>query len=65
MIWLFGDFKNLPGKTASEKAVRHKTFNIAKNPKYDGCQRRLASGNFLIKNLLLTNGQKLILKTSN
>ena len=29
--------------TASDKILRDQAFNIAKNPKYDGCQRRLAS----------------------
>ena len=39
----YGDFKDLPRRTASDKVLRDKPFNIAKNPKYDGCQRRLAS----------------------
>ena len=30
-------------RTASDKFLRDKTFNIAKNPKYDGYQRGLAS----------------------
>ena len=30
-------------RTASGKILRDKAFNIAKNPKYDGCQRGLAS----------------------
>ena len=30
-------------RTASEKVLRDKAFNIAKNPKYDGYQRGLAS----------------------
>ena len=38
----YGDFKDL-GRTASDKVLRDKTFNIAKNPKYDGYQRGLAS----------------------
>ena len=28
-------------KTASDKVLRGKAFNIAKNPKYDGYQREL------------------------
>ena len=32
----YEDFKNLPRRTASYKILRHKAFNIAKNPKYDG-----------------------------
>ena len=30
-------------RTASDKFLRDKTFNIAKNPKYDGYQRGIAS----------------------
>ena len=39
----YGDFKDLPTRTASDKILRDKAFNIAKNPKYDGYQRGLAS----------------------
>ena len=39
----YGDFKNLPRRTASDKVLCEKTFNIAKNPKYYGYQRGLAS----------------------
>ena len=38
-----GDFKDLTRRTASVKILRDKEFNIAKNPKYDGYQRALAS----------------------
>ena len=38
-----GDFKGLARGTASDKVLRDKAFNIAKNPKYDGYQRGLAS----------------------
>ena len=38
----YGDFKDLK-RTASDKILRDKAFNIAKNPKYDGYQRELAS----------------------
>ena len=38
-----GDFKDLARRTASDKPLRDKTFNIAKNPKYDGYQSGLAS----------------------
>ena len=37
----YGDFKDLARKTASDKVLRDKTFNIAKNSKYDGYQRGL------------------------
>ena len=39
----YGDFKDLVRRTASDKFLRDKAFNIAKNPKYDGYQRGLAS----------------------
>ena len=39
----YGDFKDLTRITASDKILREKVFNIAKNPKYDGYQRELAS----------------------
>ena len=37
------DFKDLAKRTASDKFLRDKAFNIAKNPKYDGYQRGFAS----------------------
>ena len=48
----YGDFKDLKRRTASDKVLRDKAFNIAKNPKYDGYQRGLASMvyNFFDKN---------------
>ena len=39
----YGDFKNLKIRTAPDRILRDKAFNIAKNPKYDGYQRGLAS----------------------
>ena len=39
----YGDFKDLTGRTGSDKILHDKAFNIAKNPKYDGYQRSLAS----------------------
>ena len=39
----YGDFKDLVKRTASDKVWWDKVFNIAKNPKYDGYQRGLAS----------------------
>ena len=32
----YGDFKDLARRTASDKVLRDKAFNIKKNPKYDG-----------------------------
>ena len=40
----YGDIKYLARRTASDRILRDKeAFNIAKNPKYDGYQRGLAS----------------------
>ena len=39
----YGDFKDLARRTTSEKVLRDKAFNIAKNRKYDGYQRGLTS----------------------
>ena len=39
----YGDFKGITKRTAPDKVSRDKAFNIAKNPKYDGYQRGLAS----------------------
>ena len=39
----YGKFKNLKRRTFSDKILRDKALNIAKNPKYDGYQRCLAS----------------------
>ena len=48
-----GDFKDLKRRTAADKFLRDKAFNVAKNLKYDGYQRGLASMvyKFLIKSL--------------
>ena len=37
----YGDFKELTRRTASDKILHDKAFNIAKNPKHDGCQEGL------------------------
>ena len=40
----YGDFKYLAKRIASDKVlILHKAFNIAKNTKYDGYQRGIAS----------------------
>ena len=39
----YGDFKDLAKRTASDKVLRDKEFNIAKSPKYDGYQRGFTS----------------------
>ena len=38
-----GDFKDLTGETASDKTLRDKAFNIAKNLKYNVYKRGFAS----------------------
>ena len=39
----YGDFKDLTRRTASKKILHDKAFNIAENPKYNSCQRGIAS----------------------
>ena len=39
----YGDLKDLKRRTAADNVLRDKAFNFAKNPKYDGYQRGLAS----------------------
>ena len=50
---VYGNFKDLVKRTAAEKDLRDKAFNIAKDPKYDGYQSGLTSMvyDFLIKRL--------------
>ena len=39
----FGKYKDLTKRTQSVKVLKDKAFKFASNPKYDGCQRELAS----------------------
>ena len=39
----YGDFQDLNRRTAANKVLRDRAFNIAKDQKYDGYQRGLAS----------------------
>ena len=39
----YSDSKGLTKRTVTDKVLRDKAFNIAKDPKYDGHQRGLAS----------------------
>ena len=39
----YGDFKDLTRRTASDKILCDKAFNISKNSKYDGYQRGFVS----------------------
>ena len=43
MIWIMEIFKDTTRRTASDKVLRDKAFNIAKTPKYNGYQRGFAS----------------------
>ena len=43
MTWFKTFLRIYLKRAASDKILRDKAFNIAKNPKYDGHQRRLAS----------------------
>ena len=39
----YWDFKEFNRRTAADKILGDKAFHVAKNPKYNGCQRGLAS----------------------
>ena len=39
----YSDSKDLTKRTVADKILRNRAINIAKDPKYDGCQRGLAS----------------------
>ena len=39
----YGKYKDLERRTQSDKVLKDKVFEIANNPKYDECQRGLAS----------------------
>ena len=39
----YSDSKDLTKRTIADKILRNRAFNIAKDPKYDGYQRGLAS----------------------
>ena len=50
----YGKSKDLAKRTQSDKFLRDKAFRIVNDPKYDGCQRGLASMvyNFLKRSLM-------------
>ena len=52
----YGDFKDLNRRTAADKVLRDKAFNIAKNPKYDGYQRGLTSMAYIFFNKKASDG---------
>ena len=55
----YSDFKDLTRRTISDKILRDKPFNIAKNSKYDGYQRGVTSivYNFFNKKSSATRAQ--------
>ena len=54
----FGDFKDLAIRTASDKVLRDKAFNIGRSPKNDGYQWRLA---FMVCKFLIKGPQSVVL----
>ena len=64
----YGDFKDLPRRTAADKILRYKAFNNAKNLKYDGSQCRFASMiyKFIDQNIQIqAKKQELVMRTRN
>ena len=57
----YGYLKDLAKRTASDKVLRDKALNIAKYPKYDGCQRGLAS---MVTKLLKGGGVNIPLESN-
>ena len=62
----YGDFKDLPKKTAAGKVLRDKAFNIAKNPNMMDINVDLLqwSINFVIKRLLVVVLKRKMCQTS-
>ena len=61
----YRDFKDLNRRTFADKVLCDKAFNIAKDPKYDGYQRGLASMVYKFfdkKSLVVVLKMKLFLK---
>ena len=55
----YGDFKDLKRRTFSDKVLKDKAFNFAKNPKYYGYQRGLAS--MVYKFFLIKSRKRVVL----
>ena len=60
----YGAFKGLARRTASDKVLRDKVFNIDKNPKYDGYQGGLASMVYTFFDKIPLHLQKSLLKAA-
>ena len=52
----YGDFKDLPRRTASDKILHDKACDIDKNPKYERYQRALASSVYKIYDKKIHSG---------
>ena len=62
---VYGNFKDLAKRTATDKFLRDKAFNIAKDPRYDGYQRGLAAMVYkFFEKKTAGSGIKSMLKTS-
>ena len=57
-----GDFKDLPRRTASDKVLHDKTFNVSKISKYNGYQIGLASIVYRFFEKKSIEGQKKVLQ---
>ena len=55
----YGKYKELEKRIQSDKVLKDKAFAIARNPKYDGYQRGLASMDICF---LIRNQKELVLK---
>ena len=55
----YGDFKDLARRTAFDKVLRDKAFNIAKNLKYHGYQRGVAS--MFYKTLIISQKEAVLI----
>ena len=49
----YSKYKGLNKTTQSDKVLRDKAFEIAGNPKYDDCQRELASMVYSLQNVVV------------
>ena len=63
----YGDFKDLVRRTTSDKILRDKAFNFAKNPRYDSNKCELASMvySFFDKKILVVVLEMRIFQTKN
>ena len=62
---VYGDFKDITTRTASDEIFRDNAFDIVKNPKYDGYQRGHTSMVYNFFDKKLQEGQLKIFQTKN